>query len=97
MTLKIYLNQLIEYYIKTKKYIQNSKTILQDLKNKYSIIYKEYIMMKDISVKAKAKAIIFKHCPNLIYNLKKININIQSRKILLKPKDNFKYKREGVR
>ena len=71
MTLKIYLNQLIEYYIKTKKYIQNSKIILQDLKNKYNIIYKEYIMMKDISVKAKAKAIIFKHCPNLIYNLKK--------------------------
>lgn len=71
MTMKLCLNQLIEYYIKTKKYIKKPKSLLKELKNKYKMIYKEYIKEKSFSTKMKIKVAIFRHFTYIFYILKK--------------------------
>ena len=71
MTMKLCLNQLIEYYIKTKKYIENPNLLLKELKNKYKMIYKEYIKEKSFSTKMKSKAVIFRYFSCIFYILKK--------------------------
>ena len=70
-SVKVYLEQLRMYYIKTKKYIRNSKEIQQDIKRKYKIEYKKFMKVKEKTFKEMLKAKIFYFCPDLYYIIKK--------------------------
>lgn len=70
-TLKFYIEQLRLYYIKVKKYIENSKEIQQDIKRKYKIEYKKFMKVKEKTFKEMLKAKIFYFCPDLYYIIKK--------------------------
>lgn len=70
-TLKFYIEQLRLYYIKVKKYIENSKEIQQDIKRKYKIEHKKFMKIKDKTFKEMLKTKIFYFCPNLYYSIKK--------------------------
>ena len=70
-TLKFYIEQLRLYYIKVKKYIENSKEIQQDIKQKYKIEYKKFVKIKSKKTKEILKAKIFYSNSNLYYYIKK--------------------------
>ena len=70
-SVKVYLEQLRMYYIKTKKYIRNSKEIQQDIKRKYKIEYKKFMKVKEKTFKQMLKGKIFYFCPDLYYIIKK--------------------------
>ena len=70
-TVKHYMNQLIEYYIKTKKYIEESNKIQKMIKTKYRKNFKIYIKLGNSSVKEIIKSIVFIIQPNLFYFIKK--------------------------
>lgn len=70
-TLKFYIEQLRLYYIKVKKYVENSKEIQQDIKRKYKIEYKKFVKIKSKKTKEILKAKIFYINSNLYYYIKK--------------------------
>ena len=70
-TLKFYIEELRLYYIKVKKYIENSKEIQQDIKRKYKIEYKKFVKIKSKKTKEILKAKIFYINSNLYYYIKK--------------------------
>lgn len=70
-TLESYIGQLKIYFIKVKKYIENSDDIQQSIKQKYKTEYKEFSKLKKLRLWERGKATFFLTCPNIFYLIKK--------------------------
>ena len=70
-TFEMIMSVIREFYIKVKKYIDNSMDIQRALIKKYRIMYIKFIKIKDISVKTKIKSLAFYIMPNIFFEFKK--------------------------
>ena len=70
-TLKFYIEQLRLYYIKVKKYIEDSEYRQKNIIKKYKNTYKNYLKNKNLHIKDKLKTVFFVIFPNLFYLIKK--------------------------
>ena len=71
LTLKYYLEQSRECYIKLKLYVENSKKEQKEIHKKYQKRDLELLHSKDILLLVKIKSILFYLCPNVFYIIKK--------------------------
>lgn len=71
LTLKYYLEQSRECYIKLKLYVENSKKEQKEIHKKYQKRDLELLHSKDILLGVKIKSILFYLCPNVFYIIKK--------------------------
>lgn len=66
----MYIGLLREFYIKTRKNIDNSKNIQKDIIKKYRNLKKEFLKEKEIPTMKKIKYLIFYFFNNTFYFIK---------------------------
>ena len=76
LTMKTYLGEIRECYIKTRAYIENSKNVQKELVIKYKNNYKRALNCKYIDITSKFKMSIFYISPKLHYVIKQ-NVRVK--------------------
>ena len=78
LTLVRYLIVIMIHYTNCKKFLENSKEIQKDLKNKYKEHYKKVLRLPECTKQDKLKIILFRISPSLYYRMRTYSKKVTS-------------------